>query len=113
MPIFAELPDEITIEKGDIYESPELRNEVIDAITKAYDTKMANDKETVQDFIDSLKFKSAYSSASEKKAEGEGSGEVETIEEYPEDDDITKELRSMGAIPGRRGYDPGGFSYGD
>lgn len=113
MPIFAELPDEITIEKGDIYESPELRNEVVDAITKAYDTKMANDKETVQDFIDSLKFKSAYSPASEKKAEGEGTGEAPNIEEYPEDDDVTGELRSMGAIGGRRGYDAGGFSYGD
>ena len=112
MPIFSELPDEITVSKGDIYDSPELRKEVEDAITRAYDEKMAKDSEMVQDFIDSLKFKNSYSPASEKK-EGEGTGEVETVEEYPEDDDVTGTLRDMGAIGGRRGFDPGGFSYGD
>ena len=111
-PIFVELPDEINVEEGDIYDSPELRNEVIEAITRAYDQKMASDKEVVQDFIDSLKFKNSYVPSSEKK-EGEGSGEVETVEEYPEDDAATSELRSMGAIDNRRGYDAGGFSYGD
>ena len=112
MPIFVELPDEITIEQGDIYDSPELKNEVIEAITRAYDQTMANDKEVVQDFIDSLKFKNSFTPASEKK-EGEGTGEVETVEEYPEDDVPTSELRGMGALPGRRGHDSGGFSYGD
>jgi len=112
MPIFVELPDEITISKGDFYSSPELRNEVVEAITRAFDESKAKDKELVQDFIDSLKFKDSYSPASEKK-EGEGTGEEPTVEEYPEDDDVTGELRSMGAIGGRRGFDPGGFSYGD
>jgi len=112
MPIFNELPDEITVAKGDLYDSPELRKEVEDAVTRAYDEKMAGDREMIQDFIDSLKFKNSYSPAAEKK-EGEGTGEVETVEEYPEDDDVTGELRSMGAIGGRRGFDPGGFSYGD
>lgn len=111
-PIFVELPDEISVDQGDIYDSPELRNEVVEAITRAYDSKMASDKEVVQDFIESLKFKNSYIPSSEKK-EGEGTGEVETVDEYPEDDDVTGELRSMGAIGGRRGYDPGGFSYGD
>ena len=112
MPIFVELPDEITVAKGDIYESPELRNEVIEAITRAFDEAKAKDKELIQDFIDSLKFKNSYTPASERK-EGEGTGEVETVEEYPEDDLPTSELRGMGALPGRRGYDSGGFSYGD
>jgi len=111
-PIFVELPDEISVDQGDIYDSPELRNEVVEAITRAYDSKMASDKEVVQDFIESLKFKNSYIPSSEKK-EGEGTGEVETVDEYPEDDDVTGELRSMGAIGGRRGFDPGGFSYGD
>lgn len=111
-PIFVELPDEIEVQKGDLYDSPELKNEVIEAITRAYDKKMASDSEVVQDFIDSLKYKNSYVPYAEKP-EGEGSGEVETVEEYPEDDDVTGELRSMGAIPGRRGYDPGSFSYGD
>lgn len=112
MPIFVELPDEITVEDGDIYDSPELKREVVEAITRAYDQKMASDKEVVQDFIDSLKFKNSYIPSSEVP-EGEGSGEVETVEEYPEDDDVTGELRSMGAIGGRKGFDPGGFSFGD
>lgn len=112
MPIFNELPDEISIEKGDIYDSPELKNEVVEAIRRAYDDKMASDKELVNDFLDTLKFKNSFVPAAEKK-EGEGTGEEPTIEEYPEDDDVTGELRSMGAIGGRRGFDPGGFSYND
>ena len=102
MPIFAELPDEITVAKGDIYDSPELRKEVVDAITRAYDEKMANDKEMVQDFIDSLKHKSSYSPASEKAKEGEGTGEVETIDEYPEADEPTSVARELGYV-GRSG----------
>jgi len=97
MPIFVELPDEISIEKGDFYDSPELKNEVIEAITRAYDQKMANDKEVVQDFIDSLKFKNSYTPASEKK-EGEGTGEEPNIEEYPEDDEPTSIAKELGYI---------------
>jgi len=112
MPIFVELPDEISIEGGDFYDSPELKSEVIEAITRAFDEATSKDKELVNDFIDSLKYKNSFSPASEKK-EGEGTGEEPTVDEYPEDDDVTGELRSMGAIGGRRGYDPGGFSLGD
>lgn len=112
MPIFVELPDEINIEKGDFYSSPELKNEVVEAITRAFDENKAKDKELVQDFIDSLKFKDSYSPASERK-EGEGTGEAPNVEEYPEDDDVTSTLRDIGAIGGKTGYDPGGFSYGD
>ena len=100
MPIFNELPDEITIAKGDIYDSPELKNEVIEAITRAYDEKMAKDNELVQDFIDSLKFKNSFSPSSEK-AEGEGTGEVETVEEYPEEDEPTSIARELGYNGGR------------
>lgn len=113
-PIFVELPDEIEVQKGDLYDSPELRNEVVEAITRAYDKKMASDSEIVQDFIDSLKYKNSFIPSEEaKQKEGEGTGEAPNVEEYPEDDDVTGELRSMGAIGGRRGYDAGGFSYGD
>lgn len=101
MPIFSELPEEITIEKGDLYESPELKNEVREAIIRAYDEKMANDKELVQDFIDSLKFKNSYISASEKQKEGEGTGEEPTIEEYPEEDEPTSIARELGYTGGR------------
>ena len=112
MPIFVELPDEIKIEKGDLYDSPELENEVIEATRRAYDDVKAKDKELIRDFIDSLKFKNSYTPASEAK-EGEGTGEAPTVDEFPEDDDVTSELRNMGALPGRVGRDPGSFSYGD
>lgn len=113
--IFAELPDEITIAQGeDFYDSKEFKQEVIDAITKAYDENKAKDREYLTDFIDSVKYKNGYvPSAEAKPKEGEGTGEEPTIDEYPEDDDVTGELRSMGAIGGRRGYDPGGFSFND
>lgn len=100
MPIFSELPDEISVAKGDIYDSPELRNEVIEAITRAYDEKMSKDNELVQDFIDSLKYKKAYTPASER-AEGEGTGEEPTIEEYPEEDEPTSIARELGYKGGR------------
>jgi len=112
MPIFVELPDEIKIEKGDLYDSPELENEVIEATRRAYDDAKAKDKELIRDFIDSLKFKNSYTPASEAK-EGEGTGESPTVDDIPEDDDVTSELRNMGALPGRVGRDPGSFSYGD
>jgi len=113
--IYAELPDEVTIEQGeDFYDSNEFKQEVIDAITKVYDGNRAKDKEYVFDFIDSVKYKNGYIPSAEAKAkEGEGTGEAPNIDEYPEDDDVTGELRSMGAIGGRRGFDPGGFSYND
>jgi len=101
MPIFNELPDEITVSSGsDIYNSPELKKEVEEAIIRAYDEKMAKDSEMVQDFIDSLKFKNSFSPSSEKK-EGEGTGEVETVEEYPEEDEPTSIARELGYKGGR------------
>lgn len=113
--IFAELPDEVTVTPGeDFYDSAEFKQEVVDAITKVYDENKAKDKEYLTDFIDSVKYKNGYiPSAEAKQKEGEGTGEAPTVDEYPEDDTATGELRSMGAIDGRRGYDAGGFSYGD
>jgi hypothetical protein len=113
--IFAELPDEISISgEGDFYDSEELKQEVLDAITKVYNETKAKDKEYITDFIDSVKYKNGYIPSAEAKAkEGEGTGEAPIVDEYPEDDTATGELRSMGAIGGRRGYDAGGFSYGD
>lgn len=108
MPIFNELPDEITVAQGDIYDSPELRKEVEEAITRAYNEKMSKDSEMVQDFIDSLKFKNSYSPASEKK-EGEGTGEIETIEEYPEGDDVYTAAQQEFGLKQK----PGDPNYGD
>lgn len=101
-PIFVELPDEITVSKGDLYDSPELRNEVIEAITRAFDATKAKDKELVTDFIDSLKYKNSYISAEEaKQKEGEGTGEEPTIEDYPEEDEPTSIARELGYKGGR------------
>ena len=48
-----------------------------------------------------------------KAKEGEGSGEVETIEDYPETDTVGSVARELGYIGRGRGYDAGGFSYND
>lgn len=48
-----------------------------------------------------------------KAAEGEGSGEVETIEDFPETDDVGTAARELGFIGRGRGFDPGGFSLND
>jgi hypothetical protein len=114
MPIFVELPDEITISgKKDFYESDELQNEVKEAITRAYDETKAKDKELINDFIDSLKHKNSYTPQSEaKQQEGEGTGEEPTIDEYPEGDDVytaAKQEFGLRQAP----VDKGNFSYGD
>lgn len=46
-------------------------------------------------------------------AEGEGSGEVQTVDDFPETDDAGAALRDMGATSRGAGYDPGSFSYND
>jgi len=48
-----------------------------------------------------------------KQKEGEGSGEVETIEDYPETDTAGSVARELGYIGRGRGFDAGGFSYND
>jgi hypothetical protein len=111
MPIFVELPDEITIEKGDVYESPELENEVVEATRRAYDDAKAKDKELVRDFIDSLKFKNSYTPASESK-EGEGTGEAPIVDEYPEGDDVYTAAKQEFGLR-QQPVDKGNFSYGD
>jgi len=45
--------------------------------------------------------------------EGEGTGEVETIEDFPEGDDVSSVARELGMVGRGRGFDPGGFSFND
>lgn len=45
--------------------------------------------------------------------EGEGSGEVETIDDYPEADEPTSVARELGYVGRGAGRDPGSFSYQD
>lgn len=105
--IFAELPDELTIEPNeDFYDSKEFKQEVVDAITKVYDENKAKDKEYLSDFISSVKFKNGYIPSSEAKAkEGEGSGEVENIEDYPEADEPTSIARELGYVGRGNSFD--------
>jgi hypothetical protein len=81
--VYAEMPDEIAIKKGDdFYKSEALMDAVKDAIVQAYDVKTSNDKEFLADFVSSLEAKSGYTLSTEKKqAEGEGTGEISTIED--------------------------------
>ena len=45
--------------------------------------------------------------------EGEGTGEVETIDDMPEYDDAGQAAKELGYISRGRGVDPGGFSFND
>lgn len=53
------------------------------------------------------------SKAAQAEKEGEGSGEVETIEDFPETDDVGTVARELGYSSRGRGFDPGGFSFND
>jgi hypothetical protein len=81
--VYAEMPDEIMIKRGDdFYKSEAFMDAVKDAIIQAYDVKTSNDKDFLADFVSSLETKSGYTLSTEKKeAEGEGSGEISTIED--------------------------------
>lgn len=53
------------------------------------------------------------SKAAQAEKEGEGSGEVETIEDFPETDDVGSVARELGYVGRGRGVDPGSFSFND
>ena len=67
------------------------------------------------DLLDKLKAVGVIKEKQVEKqaAEGEGTGEVETIEDFPETDDVGSVARELGFVGRGRGIDPGGFSYGD
>lgn len=48
-----------------------------------------------------------------KPKEGEGSGEEQTIDDYPENDPVGSVAKELGYIGRGRGVDAGGFSYND
>ncbi|NBP15660.1 hypothetical protein EBU95_14910 [bacterium] len=104
--IFAEMPDEITVKKGEnIYQSDAFKDSVKDAIIQAYDVKTSNDKEFINDFVSSLEYKNAYVlSSSKQEKEGEGSGEISTLEDEGEQtpEDI---LRDLGTWDQASGFD--------
>jgi hypothetical protein len=80
--VFSEMPDEITVKNGeDLYKSDAFKDAVKDAIMQAYDVKKAGDKDFYDDLVSSLEAKSAYGiSTAKKEQEGEGTGEMPTIE---------------------------------
>jgi len=104
--VFVELPDEITVPiDSDLYETEEFNSALRDAIMQAYDTKTASDKEFITTFVDSLKFKNAYvKSDSKKEKEGEGTGEVSTIE-TDDAETPTDILKDLGAWEPDVGFD--------
>lgn len=53
------------------------------------------------------------SKATQAEKEGEGSGEVETIDDIPETDDVGSVARELGYTSRGRGFDPGSFSFND
>jgi len=107
--VFVELPDEITVSSGtDLYDSEEFNSALRDAIMQAYDVKTLSDKEFVTTFVDSLKYKNAYvKSDSRKETEGEGTGEISTIEtdDYDDPVDILKDLGTWDQATGFDEFD--------
>jgi hypothetical protein len=64
-----------------LYKSDAFKDAVKDAIMQAYDVKKAGDKDFYDDLVSSLEAKSAYGiSTAKKEQEGEGTGEMPTIE---------------------------------
>ena len=106
------LPDE------DVHEK-EILGVLKNAIKEYNETPGLSKDETIKiksyDLLDMLKSKNILKEKQVEKqaSEGEGTGEIETIEDYPEGDDVSSELRSMGMMDRGAGFDPGGFSYND
>lgn len=67
------------------------------------------------DLLDKLKEVGALKEKQVEKeaSEGEGTGEVETIEDFPETDEAGSVARELGMVRRGGGFDPGGFSFGD
>jgi hypothetical protein len=104
--VFAEMPDELAVKKGEnLYKSAIFNDAVKDAILQAYDEKMVSDKEFTDDLISSLEAKNAYElSSAKEEREGEGTGELPTIEGEAEQTP-TEILQDLGTWSPDRGFD--------
>lgn len=104
--VFVEMPDEITVAQDqDLYETEDFKSALKDAIMQAYDVKTANDKEFITTFVDSLKYKNAYvKSDAKKEKEGEGTGEISTID-IDDTETPTDILKDLGAWEPDTGFD--------
>jgi len=94
--VFAEMPDEITVVKGkNLYASEEFKEAVRDAVLQAFDEKKLKEPDFVENLISSIEYKNGFIlSQGKKEKEGEGTGEVTTIEDEgsSEPEDILKDL---------------------
>ena len=106
------LPDE------DVHEK-EILSTIKDAIREYNDTPGLSKDKTLKlkpmEAFDKLSEAGALKSKQKEIAakEGEGSGEIETIEDYPETDEPTSVARELGYVGRGRGFDPGSFSFQD
>lgn len=107
--IVINLPDEDVAEK-----------EILGVLKKAISEY--NDKPGIEplkiksfDLLDKLKEVGVLKEKQVEKqaAEGEGTGEIETIDDFPETDEVGSVARELGMIGRGTGFDPGGFSYND
>lgn len=108
-PLIMSLPDEDVPEK-------EILGVLKSAISE-YNDKPGIDPIKMKSFdlLDKLKAAGVLKEKQIEKqaAEGEGTGEVETIDDFPETDEPGSVAREMGFVGRGRGFDPGGFSFGD
>ena len=104
--VFSEMPDEITVKSGeDFYKSDAFKDAVKDAVMQAYDVKKAGDTDFYDDLVSSLEAKSAYGiSTAKKEQEGEGTGEMPTIEGEAEQTPV-EILQDLGTWSRDSGFD--------
>ena len=104
--VFSEMPDEITVKSGeDFYKSDAFKDAVKDAVMQAYDAKKASDTDFYDDLVSSLEAKSAYGiSTAKKEQEGEGTGEMPTIEGEAEQTPV-EILQDLGTWSRDSGFD--------
>lgn len=104
--VFAEMPDEIVIKKGEnVYQSEAFKDAVKDSVLQAYDEKKLREPDFIDNFVSSVEYKNGYGlSSSKQEKEGEGTGEISTIEDggATEPEEI---LRDLGMWSKAGGFD--------
>jgi hypothetical protein len=104
--VFAEMPDEIIVGKGkNLYTSDEFKEAIKDAVLQAFDEKKLKEPDFLENLISSIEYKNGFVLSQNKaEKEGEGTGEVTTIE-TDDSDTPTDILRDLGMWKPETGFD--------
>jgi hypothetical protein len=101
--VFDALGDSFTIKKGqDLYDTPEFRSSVEDAVESVYGSK---DQGEIKDFIDTMKFYRDKNKINPYAIAGSGEGVPDEAADEPTPEDILKDLGAIGRGGGFDEYD--------